>query len=140
MDFFAIIGAKPARGSVRSLKLARLVDGTLTPCGWLGSGLTEAEGTKIRVATNARRALVAEVEYRGFTPAGELRHPVLRRRASSVRPSSARLAAMIHRRALPRPTEIPRDHSALEQGFMLPTPQRSLVESHLAGSDHIGSR
>jgi bifunctional non-homologous end joining protein LigD len=78
LDFFAIIGARPARGSARSLKVARLLDGILTPCGSVGSGLTEAEGTKIRAAMDAKRALIADVEYRGFTPAGELRHPVLR--------------------------------------------------------------
>jgi bifunctional non-homologous end joining protein LigD len=78
LDFFAIIGAEPTRGSVRSLKVAHLRNGILTPCGSVGSGLTEAEGTKLRAAMDAKRALIAEVEYRGFTPAGELRHPVLR--------------------------------------------------------------
>jgi bifunctional non-homologous end joining protein LigD len=64
---------------VRSLKVARLLgNGILTPCGSVGSDLTEAEGTKIRAAMDAKRALIAEVAYRGFTPAGELRHPVLR--------------------------------------------------------------
>jgi ATP-dependent DNA ligase len=78
MDAFAVIGGKPARGSVRSLKIARLVSGGLTPCGWVGSGLTEREGIKIREAIDTERALIAEVEHRGLTPAGELRHPVLR--------------------------------------------------------------
>ena len=75
MDVFAVIGAKPARGSVRSLKIARLESGVLTPCGWVGSGLTEREGIK---AIDTERALIAQVEHRGLTRAGELRHPVLR--------------------------------------------------------------
>jgi bifunctional non-homologous end joining protein LigD len=77
-EFFAVIGAKPSRGSVRSLNVARLKDGKLMPCGWVGSGLSEAGGIKVRAAIDAGGALIAEVEHRGFTPAGELRHPVLR--------------------------------------------------------------
>jgi bifunctional non-homologous end joining protein LigD len=70
MDVFAVTGAKPAHGSVRSLKLARLVSGILTPCGWVGSGFTEREGIKLREAIDAKRALIAQVEHRGVTPAG----------------------------------------------------------------------
>jgi bifunctional non-homologous end joining protein LigD len=34
-EHFAVIDAAPRRGPVRPLKLARLVEGKLTPCGWV---------------------------------------------------------------------------------------------------------
>ena len=77
-EHFAVIDAAPGRGIVRSLKLARLVEGKLTPCGWVGSGLTEISARKIRTILDAGQPIVAEVVYRGFTPAGELRHPSLK--------------------------------------------------------------
>ena len=77
-DHFAVTDAAPRSGPVRSLKLARLVEGKLTPCGWVGSGLTEANARKIRTALDAGQPIVAAVLYRGFTPAGELRHPSLK--------------------------------------------------------------
>ena len=79
-EHFAVIGADPLRGPVRSLKLATLKQpGELVPCGSAGSGLSEKDGRDIRAAVDAGRPVVAEIEYRGFTPAGELRHPVVRR-------------------------------------------------------------
>jgi bifunctional non-homologous end joining protein LigD len=78
LEHFAVTDAAPRRGPVRSLKLARLVEGKLTPCCWVGSGLTEANARKIRTVLDAGQPIVAEVVYRGFTPAGELRHPSLK--------------------------------------------------------------
>jgi bifunctional non-homologous end joining protein LigD len=50
----------------------------LKPCGSAESGLTEAASRQIRSALDAGRPVVVEVEHRGFTPDGELRHPVIR--------------------------------------------------------------
>jgi hypothetical protein len=44
------------------VKLARLANGILTPCGSVGSGLAEAEGLKIRAAMNAKRLLDYQIE------------------------------------------------------------------------------
>lgn len=62
----------------RSLRLARLVESDLVSCGSAGSGLSVADVRQIRAVLDAGHAVVATVEYRGFTPAGELRHPVIR--------------------------------------------------------------
>ncbi|SEF00201.1 bifunctional non-homologous end joining protein LigD [Rhizobiales bacterium GAS188] len=79
VENFAVIGAgPPARAPVRSLRLARLVAGSLVPCGWAGSGLSERDGRDLRMALDAGRPVVAEIEYRGMTPAGDLRHPVVK--------------------------------------------------------------
>jgi bifunctional non-homologous end joining protein LigD len=77
-EHFAVIGAEPTRGPVRSLKLARLVDGKLVPCGSAGSGLSDQDGKRIRAVIDAGGVIVAEVEYRELTPSGELHHPVVR--------------------------------------------------------------
>jgi bifunctional non-homologous end joining protein LigD len=78
-EHFAVIGAAPARGEVRSLRLARLDEsGELVPCGWAGSGLSVSDGRELRAALDAGRPVIAEIEHRGSTPAGELRHPVVR--------------------------------------------------------------
>ena len=76
VEHFAVIDAAPRRGPVRSLKLARLAEGKLAPCGWVGSGLTEVSARKIRTVLDAGRPIVAEVVYRGFAPAGEIRGSV----------------------------------------------------------------
>ena len=79
VDHFAVVGFKPAgRAGLSSLKLAKLVDGALVPCGWAGSGITENGSRELRHALDAGRLGVAEIEHRGGTPAGELRHPVVR--------------------------------------------------------------
>ena len=62
----------------RSLRLARLDQGELVGCGSAGSGLSEAAVREIRAAIDAGRPVVVEIEHRGFTPDGELRHPVIR--------------------------------------------------------------
>ena len=62
----------------RSLRLAQLVEGELKPSGSAGSGLSETAVREIRSALDASKPVVVEVEHRGFTPNGELRHPVIR--------------------------------------------------------------
>jgi bifunctional non-homologous end joining protein LigD len=47
-------------------------------CGWAGSGLTVAAGRDIRAALDAMRSTVVDIDHRGLTLAGELRHPVVR--------------------------------------------------------------
>ena len=56
-----------------------LVDGQLVPCGWAGSGISEAMSRGLRAALDEAQPVVVEVEHRGMTPAGELRHPVVKR-------------------------------------------------------------
>jgi bifunctional non-homologous end joining protein LigD len=60
------------------MRLARLIERDLVPCGSAGSGLSEAGARQVRAALDAGHAIIVTVEYRGFTPAGELRHPVIR--------------------------------------------------------------
>jgi bifunctional non-homologous end joining protein LigD len=62
----------------RSLQLARLADRDLVRWGSAGSGLSDAGAREVRAALDARQAVIVTVECRGFTPAGELRHPVIR--------------------------------------------------------------
>ena len=50
----------------------------LCPAGWVGSGLTQETGREIRRAIDGKEPVVVDVEHRGLTPAGELRHPVLK--------------------------------------------------------------
>jgi bifunctional non-homologous end joining protein LigD len=76
-EHFAVIGRDR---SGRSLHLAQLVKGELKPCGSAGSGLSEAAVRQIRSALDASKPVVVEVEHRGFTPDGELRHPVVNQR------------------------------------------------------------
>jgi bifunctional non-homologous end joining protein LigD len=72
---FAVLGCDREG---RSLRLARLDQGELVGCGSVGSGLSEAAVREIRAAIDAGRPVVVEIEHRGFTPDGELRHPVIR--------------------------------------------------------------
>jgi bifunctional non-homologous end joining protein LigD len=79
VEAFAVIGHEPeGRSGVRSLKLASLAGEALVPCGSVGSGLAGEVCRKIREALNAGQPVVVEVEHRGRTPAGELRHPVFK--------------------------------------------------------------
>jgi bifunctional non-homologous end joining protein LigD len=50
----------------------------LVRCGWAGSGLTTQAGRDIRAALDAKRPIVVDIDHRGLTPVGELRHPVVR--------------------------------------------------------------
>jgi bifunctional non-homologous end joining protein LigD len=80
VELFAVVGADPEFGTARSLRLARLMDpGALVPCGWVASGLSERGGRRIRAALDTGRPILAEVEFGGFTSAGEPRHPVIKR-------------------------------------------------------------
>jgi bifunctional non-homologous end joining protein LigD len=72
---FAVMGYN-RRG--RSLRLARFLDRDPIPCGSAGSGLSDAAVRQIRAALDARQAVIVTVKFRGFTPAGELHHPVIR--------------------------------------------------------------
>ena len=74
-DHFAVMGYE---GDGRSLRLSRFLDRGLIPCGSAGSGLRALDARQIRAALDARQAVIVTVEYRGFTPLGELRHPVIR--------------------------------------------------------------
>jgi bifunctional non-homologous end joining protein LigD len=40
--------------------------------------LSDSDARQIRAALDTRQAVIVTVEYRGFTPAGELRHRVIR--------------------------------------------------------------
>jgi bifunctional non-homologous end joining protein LigD len=40
--------------------------------------LSQSDGRQLRIALDLGRPVVAEVEYRGLTPAGELCHPVVK--------------------------------------------------------------
>jgi bifunctional non-homologous end joining protein LigD len=40
--------------------------------------LSDSDARQIRAALDAKQAVIVTVEYRGFTPVGELRHPVIR--------------------------------------------------------------
>ena len=74
-DHFAVMGTDRTG---RSLRLSRFLDRGLIPCGSAGSGLSDSDARQIRAALDAKQAVIVTVEYRGFTPAGELRHPVIR--------------------------------------------------------------
>ena len=71
-DHFAVLGTDRTG---RSLRLSRFLDRGLVPCGWAGSGLSDSDMRQIRAALDAKQAVIVTVEYRGFTPSGELRHP-----------------------------------------------------------------
>ena len=62
----------------RSLRLSRFLDRGLVLCGSAGSGLSDSDARQIRAALDAKQAVIVTVEYHGFTPSGELRHPVIR--------------------------------------------------------------
>jgi hypothetical protein len=73
-----VIGYEAVRGGVRSLRLARLVEGNLVPAGSVGSGITVETSRALCKVLEAGQPVVADVEFRGWTPAGELRHAVLK--------------------------------------------------------------
>ena len=57
---FAVIGYD-RQG--RSLRLARIVEGSLVPCGSAGSGLSDADARQVRAALDARHSVIVTVEY-----------------------------------------------------------------------------
>lgn len=73
-----MLGAERARGAAaRSLALARLVGRELVPCGrdQPSARLTAARSAP---ANDTGRPIVASIEHRGYAPADELRHKVVR--------------------------------------------------------------
>jgi bifunctional non-homologous end joining protein LigD len=66
------------RSGLRTLQVAVLRDGELVPAGWVGTGLSGAACKGIRAALDAGKPVVIDVEFRGWTPAWELRHPVFK--------------------------------------------------------------
>ncbi|MFC3692574.1 ATP-dependent DNA ligase [Chenggangzhangella methanolivorans] len=66
----------------RSLDLAELKDGGLVSVGSVGAGLSERAADAIRARIAAEGFALVEVEYRGRTPLGNLRHPALKGVAS----------------------------------------------------------
>jgi bifunctional non-homologous end joining protein LigD len=78
-EAFAVTGYDPAgRKGVRALKVSTLRGEELVPCGWVGSGLAGDTCQAIRSALDAGQHVVIDVEFRGWTPAGELRHAVFK--------------------------------------------------------------
>jgi bifunctional non-homologous end joining protein LigD len=77
-ESFAVTGYKAVRGGVRSLQVAHLVDGKLKPAGSVGSGLTQEIARALWTVLEANKPVVTDVEFRGWTPAGELRHAVFK--------------------------------------------------------------
>ena len=68
---FAVIRFDPAgRTGVAGLKLAALREGFLAPVGAVGSRLSERDSRELRNLLEAGTAIVATVEFRGWTPAG----------------------------------------------------------------------
>ena len=96
-DDFVVMGYKQRGRDLRSLAVGQYVDGKLTYSGHVGSGLNggirKALKTRFEQLGKADRpgsgidadtswvepVLVCEVRYKEFTPAGQLRHPVLLR-------------------------------------------------------------
>ena len=77
VEAFAVIGFDPrGKNGVAALRIARLVEEELVPCGSVGSGISEKASRELRAALQTRAHIVIDVEHRGHTPAGELRHPV----------------------------------------------------------------
>ena len=80
-----MLGAERARGAAaRSLALARLVGRELVPCGrdQPSARLTAARSAP---ANDTGRPIVASIEHRGYAPADELRHTVVRGWVMGVR-------------------------------------------------------
>jgi bifunctional non-homologous end joining protein LigD len=48
------------------------------PCGWVGSRLAGEACSAIGAALDEVRHVAVDVEYRGWTPAGDLRHAVFK--------------------------------------------------------------
>jgi bifunctional non-homologous end joining protein LigD len=80
VELFAVIDVDVRFGSARSLRLARLTDpGNLSPCGWITPDFRGNGARKLCAELNLGRPIIADVEFCGFTPAGDLRHPTVRR-------------------------------------------------------------
>lgn len=66
----------------RSLDLVEFKDGEMINVGSVGSGLSEHAAHAIKAKITAEGLAMVEVEYRGRTPTGQLRHPALKGLAS----------------------------------------------------------
>lgn len=76
---FVVTGYEPDRRSgVRSLSIAEQSGEKLVPAGAVGSGLTMALSRDLRRRLDAGEHVTIDVEYRGKTPSGGLRHPALK--------------------------------------------------------------
>jgi bifunctional non-homologous end joining protein LigD len=76
---FVVTGFEPdGRTGVRSLEIAERIGSKLEPAGSVGSGLTAQTSQDIRRALDDSREVVVEVEFRGRTPTGGLRHPAIK--------------------------------------------------------------
>jgi bifunctional non-homologous end joining protein LigD len=76
---FVVTGYDPDGDyGVRSLKLAEQQGGKLSPAGSVGSGLTAATSRELRRRLDIGERVLVEVEHRGRTPSGGLRHPALK--------------------------------------------------------------
>lgn len=92
-DDFVVMGYKEkTKGDIRSLAVGQYIEGTLVYQGHVGSGLSQsmvaefaAELEQLNVVKTesgtrwVEPELTCEVRYKEFTPAGQLRHPVLLR-------------------------------------------------------------
>lgn len=72
------IDVGPERDQDEVGRLPGLVEGELIRCGWAGSGLSVRDGRNICAALDAKRPIIVDVDHRGLTAAGELRHPVVK--------------------------------------------------------------
>ena len=78
-EVFAVTGYEPdGQRGVKALKVATLKGEELVPCGCVGSGLSADTCSAIRAVLDNGRQVVVDVEYRGWTPSGELRHAVFK--------------------------------------------------------------
>jgi bifunctional non-homologous end joining protein LigD len=76
---FTVTGFDPdGRTGVRSLNLAERQGPKMVACGSVGSGLTAVTSRDLRRRLDAGETVTVEVEYRGRTPSGGLRHAALK--------------------------------------------------------------
>jgi bifunctional non-homologous end joining protein LigD len=76
---FTVTGFDPdGRTGVRSLNLAERQGPKMVACGSVGSGLTAVTSRDLRRRLDAGESVTVEVEYRGRTPSGGLRHAALK--------------------------------------------------------------
>jgi bifunctional non-homologous end joining protein LigD len=79
IEAFAVIGCeRVGRSGLRALQVATLKEGVLVPAGWFGAGLSDKACREVRAALDDGKPVVVDVEFRGWTPAGELRHAVVK--------------------------------------------------------------
>ncbi len=79
-EAFEVVGFDPdGRAGVRSIDIVRRKGRKLEPAGSVGSGLTLTSSREIRAALDAGRKVIVEVEHRGATPSGGVRHGAIKR-------------------------------------------------------------